>query len=461
MKVTKTASTSLSQIVAYGAIFAVLIAFIPSSVFALDNYPNNGCQAKVDSQNKQMLPQSAIDDALELFPNRSIYINFWSYSGANSGWDMYVAPEGMSNYVAHWISGDGGNTVYIATGASVWNYGGGLWNNIATATGVIPVSYTNSQVTTSALKWDIETQLGECFGYAYNIDETSINVNDSGSYYEDVVYNFNNIITAPTVNVITPSVDFKYTDVNKTVTAKVIAPDPAPSQLSGATVYYSLYNQQHNKITQKTIGQTEEFTYKLSPGKYTLYVAYVIPTPYDPETYDNKTVALNFNVIDNENLEFLSANNEACTDYICTVNSKYKTCDLADIGCHLSNFGTFMIDGIQGLFIPDSDLIQQDLDQFNTDNHNLGDIIALPITTIGSLVNKPCSAITLPLPFMSNKSIELPCMATVYSSSLGAWWTMIQLVITGVIAYWITINTIAIVKGIKDPDNDKVEVFDL
>ena len=98
---------------------------------------------------------------------------------------------------------------------------------------------------------------------------------------------------------------------------------------------------------------------------------------------------------------------------------------------------------------------------FETNNHGLTGIITAPLTTIQGLVNNTCSPLEVPIPF-TNSNVSLPCMNEVYRDVLGGYlYSIIQSVITGIISYFICLDIFRIVKGFKDPTEDKIEVLDL
>lgn len=97
---------------------------------------------------------------------------------------------------------------------------------------------------------------------------------------------------------------------------------------------------------------------------------------------------------------------------------------------------------------------------FESDDYGLSDIITMPLDLIKGLTSNTCVALNLTLPFV-NKSFELPCMSEIYSSYFGDLFSLYQLVTFGFVAYWVVVKIFALVKGFKDPDDDKVEVLDL
>lgn len=97
---------------------------------------------------------------------------------------------------------------------------------------------------------------------------------------------------------------------------------------------------------------------------------------------------------------------------------------------------------------------------FQVNNHSLSGFITLPLQTISHL-SDTCSVISVPFPMMPNFSFTLPCMSAIYSQYLGNFFTMYQLIINGVISYYVGIGLFKIVKNTHDPKNDSIEVVDL
>lgn len=101
------------------------------------------------------------------------------------------------------------------------------------------------------------------------------------------------------------------------------------------------------------------------------------------------------------------------------------------------------------------------INNFSNNTHGLTGIITAPLNAIQSLASATCSNLVLPLPFVNNKSLTLPCMSTIYSQHFGTFYTMYQGIILALISYWVCIRLFTLVKGFKDPEDDKIEVMDL
>lgn len=99
-------------------------------------------------------------------------------------------------------------------------------------------------------------------------------------------------------------------------------------------------------------------------------------------------------------------------------------------------------------------------DGFTTDTYGLTSIITAPLNLIKSLTSKTCSPLNLQVPFV-NKTMQLPCMSTIYNEHFGSFVTIYQTITFGIVSYWVCVRIFALVKDFKNPDHDEVEVMDL
>ncbi len=97
---------------------------------------------------------------------------------------------------------------------------------------------------------------------------------------------------------------------------------------------------------------------------------------------------------------------------------------------------------------------------FESDDYGLTAIITAPLNFIKSITSSTCSPIGFPLPFVEKRA-ELPCMSAIYKEHFGSFLTLYQTITFGIVAYWVCVNTLATVRGFKDPDSDRIEVLDL
>lgn len=97
---------------------------------------------------------------------------------------------------------------------------------------------------------------------------------------------------------------------------------------------------------------------------------------------------------------------------------------------------------------------------FESDNHGLFAIVSTPLNFIKSFLNSVCTPLVLPFPFVS-QDVTLPCMEYVYSEFFGNFFSAYQTITTGIVAYWVCVNIMRIVKDMKDSEKDTIEVLDL
>lgn len=97
---------------------------------------------------------------------------------------------------------------------------------------------------------------------------------------------------------------------------------------------------------------------------------------------------------------------------------------------------------------------------FNTDTFGLTSIITAPLNLIQNITSKTCTPLNLQVPFV-DKTMQLPCMSTIYQRHFGSFLTVYQTITFGIISYWVCIRVFALVKDFKNPDHDEIEVMDL
>lgn len=96
-----------------------------------------------------------------------------------------------------------------------------------------------------------------------------------------------------------------------------------------------------------------------------------------------------------------------------------------------------------------------------TNFHGLSSIISFPIRFIRRIVSSNCTPLNLPIPY-TGETVQLPCFYSIYQSiGNGALLSIYQLITDGVISYYVIINFLSLIKNMRDPDNDKIEVFEL
>lgn len=98
---------------------------------------------------------------------------------------------------------------------------------------------------------------------------------------------------------------------------------------------------------------------------------------------------------------------------------------------------------------------------FSTNTFGLTSIITSPLNLIQSLTSKTCTPLHLPLPYLTNKYLDLPCMSNIYSQFFGNFFTLYQTITFGIVAYWVCVRIFNQVKDFKNPEHDEIEVLDL
>lgn len=98
---------------------------------------------------------------------------------------------------------------------------------------------------------------------------------------------------------------------------------------------------------------------------------------------------------------------------------------------------------------------------FNSNTFGLTSIITAPLNLIQSLTSQTCTALHLPLPYLNNKYLDLPCMSSIYSQFFGSFFTLYQTITFGIVAYWVCVRIFNQVKDFKNPEHDEIEVLDL
>lgn len=99
-------------------------------------------------------------------------------------------------------------------------------------------------------------------------------------------------------------------------------------------------------------------------------------------------------------------------------------------------------------------------DMFGDYKYGLSDVLTLPLEYIESMTDAECHPLEFTLPFVHNH-VSLPCMTPIYETHFPTFLSLWQVITTGIIAYWVTVNLFALFKRFRDPTDDKVEVMDL
>lgn len=97
---------------------------------------------------------------------------------------------------------------------------------------------------------------------------------------------------------------------------------------------------------------------------------------------------------------------------------------------------------------------------FSSDSHGLSGIITAPLRLINSLTTATCKPLEFNLPFVGNH-VVLPCMRSIYENHFGIFFSLWQLITTGLISYNVCINLYSKVRNLQNPNNDRIEVLNL
>ena len=97
---------------------------------------------------------------------------------------------------------------------------------------------------------------------------------------------------------------------------------------------------------------------------------------------------------------------------------------------------------------------------FDGDNHGISGIITAPLEFVQSLLGHSCEPLVFDLPFV-DEEVSLPCIGPIYQQYFGLFFNLYQVITTGIISYAVGIRIFGIVKGLQDPQNDKIEVMRL
>lgn len=93
-------------------------------------------------------------------------------------------------------------------------------------------------------------------------------------------------------------------------------------------------------------------------------------------------------------------------------------------------------------------------------DYGLSDVLLIPLEFVKSLLGHSCVPFTFELPFVE-QNVTLPCIKPIYQQYFGPFFILWQNITTGLIAYSVIINIWATIEGLKDPQNDKIEVMKL
>ena len=187
----------------------------------------------------------------------------------------------------------------------------------------------------------------------------------------------------------------------------------------------------------------------------------------ETEVYKFETKTLGFDVDGND--YFFGKDEQNCTyDEVSGQHcepkeqSLYEQCDLADLGCHFRNFQVWLKQFVINLFVLQDDEITIFKEIASPTGEGLTAVIITPLNLLNKLkeAEYTCNPVSLPLPHV-NGNLNLPCMTTIYQNSFGAIFTVYQMIINGLVSYYVLTRILESVKKMKDPQNDQIELLKL
>lgn len=97
---------------------------------------------------------------------------------------------------------------------------------------------------------------------------------------------------------------------------------------------------------------------------------------------------------------------------------------------------------------------------FSSSSHGLSGIITAPLRLLQSFTTAQCTPLSFQLPIVHNQ-VTLPCMRPIYENYFGVFFSLYQLITTGLISYHVCINIYKKVRDLQNPNNDRIEVLNL
>lgn len=109
-----------------------------------------------------------------------------------------------------------------------------------------------------------------------------------------------------------------------------------------------------------------------------------------------------------------------------------------------------------------SGAFQDFLDDFESgmSDYGLSTLITSPLRLIQTFTTESCSPLTFPLPFVE-RNVSLACVKPILRSHFPTFYTLWQMLSTGVIAYAVFINIFSKIHQLTNPFNDRIEVLQL
>lgn len=99
-------------------------------------------------------------------------------------------------------------------------------------------------------------------------------------------------------------------------------------------------------------------------------------------------------------------------------------------------------------------------DNFESDSHGLSGVITSPLRLLNSFTTASCQPLNFQLPIVHD-DVSLPCMKSIYENRFGVFFSLWQLITTGLISYNVMINLYSKIHNLQNPNNDRIEVLNL
>lgn len=93
-------------------------------------------------------------------------------------------------------------------------------------------------------------------------------------------------------------------------------------------------------------------------------------------------------------------------------------------------------------------------------DNGLTNFVTAPLRLLNAFTTNACQPLSFPLPFV-NDTVTLPCVKAIISSRFPAFYTLWQMLLTGVICYRVSINIFSKIHQLTNPFNDRIEVLQL
>lgn len=262
---------------------------------------------------------------------------------------------------------------------------------------------------------------------------------------------------------------------NKTFTAIYDKNIPSMTECNTGNMSYTMFKRNNDNTETEvdykpptTNCQLYTFT-ATTNGKYTVMVVASKPIPFAPfpTDIDVQPRFLSFTI--DGTSQTGNTSTDDCTNGACIPQPIFEDCSthgtnlIAGFGCIMKNFGIYLNILFISLLKPHPELIGKEFsiitNNFNTQTGIQGIILA-PLSLISSLTTSTCSTVHVPLPFV-NRNIDLPCMNTFYTNYLGAFYTMYQIITSGLISYYVLLNMFSMIKGFKSTNDDRISATQL